>query len=76
MAGGHGLLRFRHAAVEGRADLEQLQIGKAARRIARRRRQQRRQDGGPQRVQVGGDGIGKLARVVAAAEQFGLARGR
>ena len=65
-------LRLRHAALEGRADLEQHQIVKAARLIARRRRQQRRQQRGPQRIEIGGDGIFELARVVAAAEQRGV----
>ena len=54
------------------ADLEQHQVGEAARRIARGRRQQRRQQRWAQRIEIGGDGVLKLARIVAAAEQCGL----
>ena len=71
-AGGDGLLRAGHAAVEGGADLEQQQVGEAARGVARRGRQQRRQQRRAQRIEIGGDGIGQLARIIAAAEQRGL----
>ena len=71
-AGGDMVLRFRHAAFELRADLEQHQIVETARLVALRRRQQRRQHARPHRIQIGGDGIFELARIVAAAEQFGV----
>ncbi len=73
---GHGLLVARLAAVKGGADFEQLQVALAARGIARCRCQQRRQHRGPQGVEVRGDGVGQLPRIVAAAEQFRPARGR
>ena len=66
------VLRFGHAAFELRADLEQHQIVEAARLIALRRCEQRRQHARAQRIEIGGDRIFQLARIVAAAEQFGL----
>ena len=68
-AGGDRLLRSGHAAFELRADFEQHQIVETARLIALRRRQQRRQQAGPQRIEIGGNWVFELPRVVAATEQ-------
>ncbi len=69
-AGGDIHLRARHAARELGADLEQHQFVEAARLVVLRRRQQRRQQARAHGVELGGDGILHLPRIVAAAEQF------